>query len=315
MQIFFNILLMLGGLFLLIKGSDIFVNSSVVIARKLKMSNVLIGLTVVAFGTATPEILISISSATSGHTGLAMGNLIGSNIFNLIFILGVCSLIKPFTVDLKSVYKEFLFSILAIVLVLAMLITSSYYIPRLFSFSLIIFFMIYMFIIIRKNNSEEIEEIKDENLKTSKPFYITIFLFILGLALVFLGSELVVNSAIFKAETFGVTDRVIGLTIIAAGTSLPELSISLVSFKKGKGDLALGNIIGSNVFNLLFILGLTGSLASLEVNNALIFDSLVLLIGSLITFLFLYTNKKLIRFEGAFLTLIYISYIVYTVFI
>lgn len=310
MQIFLNVVLMISGLALLIKGSDIFVDSSVNIARKLKVSPMLIGLTIVAFGTAAPEIVISTSSAIGGHSGLAMGNLIGSNIFNLIFILGLCSLIKPFNIEIKRFYKEFLFSILAVILVLAMLLTSEDYIPTLFSASLLIVFAIYMFLIIKQSSKTEAseEEFKD------KPLYLSIILVLVGLLAIIFGSELVVNSAVFKAETFGVTDRVIGLTVIAAGTSLPELSISVLAFKKGRGDLAIGNIIGSNVFNILFIMGLTGSIAPLEVNPDLILDSLVLLIGSIITFVFLYTGKKLVRFEGAFLVAIYISYMLYTVF-
>ncbi|MCL1925168.1 MAG: calcium/sodium antiporter [Defluviitaleaceae bacterium] len=311
MQIFLQIILMIVGLVLLIKGSDLFVEASSNIAKKLKVPPILIGLTIVAFGTAAPEIVISISSARSGLSGLAMGNLIGSNVFNLIFILGVCSLIGPFVVDFKKIYKEFLFSVFAAIAVLTMLIFSYDYITRLASGVLLVVFAIYMFMIIKQNLKTKEEEVETEASKKLKPVWLSLLLILVGLGMILFGADLVVDSAVFIAETFGISDRVIGLTIIAAGTSLPELSISIFAFKKGRGDLALGNIIGSNVFNILFILGLTGVITPLAVDPALIIDSAVLLIGSLITLLFLYTGKKMIRFEGIALLAIYFGYMIH----
>ncbi|MCL2592551.1 MAG: calcium/sodium antiporter [Defluviitaleaceae bacterium] len=311
MQIFFQIILMLVGLILLIKGSDIFVDASSNIARKLKVPPILIGLTIVAFGTGAPEIVISISSARNGLSGLAMGNLIGSNVFNLIFILGICSLIGPFVVEFKKFYKEFLFSILAAIAVMTMLIFSYDYITRLASAALLVVFAIYMFMIIKQNlKSKPEEEEETQNFKL-KPLWLSSLLVLLGLGMILYGADLVVDGAVFIAETFGISERVIGLTIIAAGTSLPELSISIFAFKKGRGDLAIGNIIGSNVFNLLFIMGLTGVITPLTVDPALIIDSVVLLVGSLITLVFLYTGKKMIRLEGVALLAIYFGYMVH----
>ena len=317
MQIFFQIILMIVGLALLIKGSDIFVESSSNIAKKLKVPPILIGLTIVAFGTAAPEIVISISSSRNGLSSLAMGNLIGSNVFNLIFILGICSLITPFAVEIKKFYKEFIFSIVAAISVLLLLTFGDEYITRLSSSFLLIIFAFYMFILIKqnlKNKDEEdkdnINELEEDGIKL-KPLWLSSILILLGLSMILYGADLVVDSAVFIAETFGISERVIGLTILAAGTSLPELSIAIFAFKKGRGDLAIGNIIGSNVFNILFIMGLTGVITPLTVDPALIIDSAVLLIGSLITMLFLYTGKKMIRLEGIALLAIYFVYMVH----
>jgi cation:H+ antiporter len=315
-------LLMLLGFALLIKGADMFVNASVAIAKKLKIPTVIIGLTVVAMGTGTPEAVISITASVQGANSLAIGNVVGSNIFNLIFIIGLCAVIRPIPFDLHAVSKDMWLSIGAAVLLLGLMLISGSYIPRWGSFVLLVVFLVYIFLLVRKamKAHDAEDNVPQETIpqKTAphepgkqKHFAVIILLALLGCVLIVAGGQLTVDNATKIAVMLGVTERIIGLTIVAVGTSLPELVTSLVACKKGENEFALGNIIGSNIFNLMFILGIAGLISPLAFERALMLDMAFLIAGSLIAFLFIYTGNRLARREGFVMVSLYVGYMVF----
>lgn len=318
--------LLVIGLVILVKGADIFVDSSVGVAETLKMPKMLIGLTIVAIGTALPEITVSAIAATNGQTSMATGNLVGSNVFNLIAILGICGLIAPFDVSVKKIYKNFILSIIIACIILVIFLFGGTYINPWGSAALIVLFFAYMSYNIyeskkekkalpeKLNVSPEIVELADVLLQTSRSkrnMAKNIVLVIIGVTMVVGGAQLAVDNAVSIAQNLGVTERVIGLTILAIGTSLPEFVTSIVAFKKGEGDLAMGNIIGSNIINLTLILGLVGVISPITIGTEYIFDISVLIIGSLLTLFFITTGKRLVRPEGGVLLAVYIGYLVF----
>ena len=314
------ILLLIIGLAILVKGADIFVDASVGIAETLNVPKIMIGLTIVAIGTATPEITVSVIAARSGQTSMALGNLIGSNVFNLIAILGICGLISPFQVSVKTIAKDFMLSILVAGVVMLLFFGGHDYISPWVAGSLMVFFLGYIGLNLYKNGKEKqqesieaIEAIEADHLaanrRSQRRTKTNSLLVVLGIAMVVGGAQLAVDHAVFIAAYLGVEERVIGLTILAIGTSLPEFVTSIVAFKKGEGDLAMGNIIGSNILNLTFVLGLVGVISPIAIETAYLFDTAVLIVGSLLTFLFIFTGKKVVRLEGALLVAIYVGYL------
>jgi len=314
--------LLIFGFALLIKGADIFVNASVGIAKRLKIPRVLIGLTIVAIGTAAPEAVISVTASVQGANGLAVGNIVGSNIFNLMFIIGLCAVIKPMAVKLHEILKDFWLSIIAAAMLLGFMVFSGNIIPRIGSLLFLLVFIGYMIVLVRQalkakslegldanEGKESVEEIADK----IRPLPMIILFALFGCAMIIVGGQLTVDNATQIAMVMGVSERVIGLTIIAIGTSLPELITSLVACKKGENEFALGNIIGSNIFNILFILGVAGLISPLEIESGLVIDTIFLVIGSLFALLFVYTNKRLGRSEGLAMVLMYIGYMIFAV--
>ncbi|MCL1995257.1 MAG: calcium/sodium antiporter [Defluviitaleaceae bacterium] len=303
----FTVLFLVAGFLILIKGADIFVDASVQIARIFKIPNIIIGLTIVSLGTGAPEITVSLLAGIQGNSHLVMGNLVGSNIFNTMFILGICGLIAPLKINFKQIKWDFVASVLAAIAVLAILILSEAYIPRFVGGLLLIGFTAYMSYTIRHNMANSDDKSTE---KPSKSKLSSVVFCLLGLGMVIGGAHLAVENAITIAESLGVSERVIGLTIIAIGTGLPELMTSVVAFKKGQGEIALGNIIGSNVLNLLLVLGLTSAISLIYVDPAFIIDTVFLVIVSIITLVFIYTGQKVTRWEGALLMGLYIGYMV-----
>ena len=298
-----------AGFALLIYGANVFVSASVQIARKLGIPTVIIGLTIVAMGTSAPEAVITVTASLRGSNGLAIGNIVGSNIFNLIFIIGLCAIIKPLPVKLKEVSKDFWLSIGGAFLLLVLLTLGGDFIPRFGSLAMLLIFLVYLALLIRRGIKEHVET---ESSKNEKHILISVLLAVVGGGLIIFGGHLTVESATDIAVSLGVSDRIIGLTVVAIGTSAPELVTSLVACKKGENEFALGNIVGSNIFNILFILGLVGIISPLEIVDGLTIDTAFLLIGSLITFVFVYTQKVLARKEGFFMVALYLGYIIYT---
>lgn len=309
----FNIILLLIGFILLIKGADLFVEGSSSIAKILKVPTMIIGLTIVAMGTSAPEAAVSITASLKGQNAIAISNVIGSNIFNLLVVGGVCAMIKPLHVKLSLLKKEFPFSIISGVLVL--FICSDFLFGKktlaigrldgIILLVLFIMFLIWMVISALKSRDELEEEIP--NLSAMK----SIIFIVIGLAGVIFGGDLVVDSATYIALALGLSQTLIGLTIIALGTSLPELVTSVVAAKKGESDMALGNIIGSNIFNLLLILGLAGSICPIGVTLESIYDLLLLSIFNIITFLFCTKSRDITKKEGFFMVILYAVYMVY----
>jgi cation:H+ antiporter len=308
-----NSVLLILGFALLIKGSDIFVDASVGIAEKLKVPKVIIGLTIVAMGTGAPELVISVTASMRGSNALAVGNIVGSNIFNLMFIIGLCAMVAPMAVKVKDVHKEFWLSIVAAIFLLVLKIFGDGFISQVGSFFMVVIFAAYMFFLIRKARADTSSSAATNKKFRKIPVYA--FLAIFGLALIIGGGHITVNSATYIADWLGISQRLIAITVVAIGTSLPELVISLMACKKGENEFALGNIIGSNIFNILFILGVAGLISPLEIDDGLMSDTVFLVAGSIIALIFVYTKKRISFPEGLIMVglfLVYMGVAVYT---
>ncbi|MBU5316956.1 calcium/sodium antiporter [Clostridium bornimense] len=311
-------IILIIGFVLLIKGADYFVDGSSAIAKKVGIPPVIVGLTLVSLGTSAPELAVSVISSIQGNNGITLGNVIGSNLFNSLVVLGVSAMIVPLVIKKKDTKRDFsvnIFStILVVVLTLVGFLLGGKVISRLDGIILLICTLIYMVILIfqsKGNNSEEISEIEDIKLSTK------IILSIIGVAGITIGGQLVVNSSKEIATTFGISDKLIGLTIVAIGTSLPELVTSVVAILKGEDDIALGNILGSNTFNLLLILGTASAINPIKVSTSLFIDLAVLLVVTLFIGALVFINKKeektISRKEGFLLIMVYIVYTVYVI--
>lgn len=299
---------LVAGFVLLIKGAGVFVDSSVNIAKRLKIPNIVIGLTIVAFGTSAPEAVISVSAALSGANDMAIGNVIGSNIFNLLLTVGLCAVFAPISVRVREISRDFWVSVGAVTLLLLMKLIFNDVIPRTASFVLFAAYAAYVVILVLKALKNRTQ--KEEKDTITQPLTRSIFFSVLGIGAIVGGGQLAVNNAVSIAATLGITERVVGLAILAVGTSLPELTTALVACKKGKNDLALGNIIGSNIFNIMFALGLSGMLMPLAIDNSLMFDLAVLGLSSLAFLLFATTGKRIVRIEGLSMLMMYALYMV-----
>jgi cation:H+ antiporter len=313
-----TIVLLFVGFAVLIKGADFLVDGSSSLAKKMNVSNLAIGLTVVAFGTSTPELIVSVLSALEGKNDASFGNAIGSNNFNLLFILGIAGMIYPLVVQRSTIRYEVPLSILA-ALVLYILVndkilwgSNSDILSRIDAFILLGFFGVFLLYIIRtmKNNSDlDLTQIK------IYASWLSVVMVTGGLVMLIGGGKLVVDNAIQMAHYFGMSDKLIGLTILAAGTSLPELVTSCVAAYRKNTDIAIGNVIGSNIFNIFFILGITGLIRPLPYSDAMNFDLLVLMGGTLILMVFMFTlnTRKLDRWEAILLFIGYVTYTIYLV--
>lgn len=327
MDILLALLYLVVGFVFLIKGADMFVDGSSNIAKLLKVPSIIIGLTVVALGTSLPEASVSISSAVAGQNALAISNVVGSNIFNTLVVLGASALIKPVKVQIDSVKKEIPFSILCTIALLCSLILgagtaiaaeggeemTTYTLGRIGGAVLLAFFAFYMYwqisSALKARKAGEIEEEEDDGKKIS-PVKSIIFI-IIGVAAIILGGNLVVNGASTVAEKLGMSQTLIGMTIVAVGTSLPELVTSMVAAKKGESDLALGNAIGSNIFNIVFILGSSALISPMTVDILAVIDTIAVIAISALVLAFSATGKKISRTEGGIMVASYIAYLVY----
>jgi len=304
------------GFVILIKGADLLVDGASSIARRFNVSSLVIGLTVVAFGTSAPELVINIIASIQGNAEIAIGNILGSNTSNILLILGVSAIIYPLTVQKSTVWKEIPFSLLAAIVVGIMandaLIdrTASSALTRadgLVLLSFFIIFMYYTFGIAKIEGEEEAAEAMQVNLL--KP---AIFI-LLGLVGLTLGGKWIVDGAVQIATDFGVSQALIGLTVVAIGTSLPELATSAVAAYRRNVDIAVGNVVGSNIFNLFWVLGLSSIINPLPFQPARNTDIGVVVLASLLLFIFLFTGRKhkLDRTEGIFFVIAYVSYLVF----
>jgi cation:H+ antiporter len=307
---------LIAGFAILIFGADFLVSGSSSIAKKMGISNLAIGLTVVAFGTSMPELLVSVQSSLKGYNDAAFGNIIGSNNFNLLFILGIAGLIYPLVVQRNTIKYEVPLSLLAagvlFLLVNDKMILGSEgnFLSRIDSLILLLFFGGFLLYIYRSmKTTSDYEE--DNSIKIYKTPVALLMTFGGLIGLVY-GADKVVENAVAIATTFGLSEKLIGLTILAAGTSLPELATSCVAAYKKNTDIAIGNVIGSNIFNIFFILGVTGMITPLEYKEVMNFDLNVLMSSTVLLMIFMFTlnTRKLDRWEAA---LMLIGYIVYTV--
>ena len=308
------------GFILLIKGADFLVEGAASVARRLNISDLVIGLTVVAFGTSTPELFVNIVASVKGNTDIAIGNVVGSNIANVFFILGVSSIIYPLAVNKGTVWKEIPFSLLAAIVLFVIandrLLDGSRVsaLTRTDGLVLLSFFII--FIYYTGSIAARIEGMEDHahaKLSGWLPSFLYIILGLIGLAL---GGKWIVDGAVALATKFGTSESLIGLTIVAVGTSLPELATSAVAAYKHNAEIAVGNVVGSNIFNIFFVLGISAFIKPLpfQVKNNL--DIAVVILSSLLLFLFMFTGKKrsLDRWEGIIFCLFYGIFVAYLVF-
>ena len=294
-------LLLIIGFVLLIKGADFFVEGSSSLARFLKIPSVIIGLTIVAMGTSAPEASVSINAALAGNNDIAVSNIIGSNIFNGLVVVGICAFISGFKTNKDILKRDMPVNILITVILCIMIANGK--LSRIEGILLLAGMIFYILNMIR-------DALKKRN-EQSIPLYKALLFIISGLAAVIFGGNLVVNNASQIAVSFGVSQNFIGLTIVAIGTSLPELVTSIVATRKGDSGLALGNAIGSNIFNILFILGMSATISQLHILSESVIDCGILLISGILLFVFAFTKKSVSRMEGAVCALAYIGYTAY----
>jgi cation:H+ antiporter len=319
-----NVFLFILGFIFLIKGADIMIDGAASLARRYGVSTFIIGLTVVAFGTSMPELAISVMASLKGSAGIALGNVIGSNITNALLILGAAAIVAPLVVKQSTVTKEIPFSLLSFlamgILVNDTLIdrTAPNGLTRIDGLILILFFSIFIYytfgIIKLKENifKKTVDELKEEEPREFS-YKISAAMIIFGLAGVILGGNWLVKSAVSFAHFFGLSEALIGLTIMAVGTSLPELVASVMAARKGKTDMAVGNVVGSNIFNTLWVLGLSAIIHPIAYDPILNTD-MAILIGVTIMLLFLiFVGRKnvLDRREGMILLVVYVCYLVF----
>ncbi len=322
-------LLLLIGFVLLIKGADFFVDGAASIARLLKIPTVIIGLTIVAMGTSAPEAAVSITAGLSGHNEIAVSNVVGSNIFNLLMVAGVCAVMKPFAVEASIFRRDFPVNI-AFSLILLFMAWQLGQISRISGAVLLLLMLLYILITIRsaiKGKTEGEEDTASDIYKyfnrkldniipsqKASDAVLSVLFCIVGLAAIILGGDMVVDNASKIASTWGLSDTLIGLTIVAIGTSLPELVTSVVAARKGQSDMAMGNVIGSNIFNLAFILGLSAAIHPIAIAPEAVTD-IIIMTAITLAMLALTVGKKHIlnRYEGALCVAAYIAYTAYII--
>lgn len=301
-----NIVLLVMGLVVVLKGADWLTDGAVNIASRFGVSQMVIGLTIVAMGTSMPELCVSMVSALKGTPDLAVGNVVGSNTLNTLLIVGCSALVAPIMVKRSSVRRDIPFAVLASLLMLIFCLDGG--IDRLDAALLFILFAVFMFVTVKYGKNEGTEA-----KTTAAPLGKAALLLVVGLVCLILGSNLFVDNASYIASTLGVSDAVIGLTIVAGGTSLPELATSMVSAKKGNSDIAIGNVIGSNVFNILMIIGVTGLVKPMHIKGITSLDLIVMLASMLLLWFFCRTTYKVKRWEGAVLAISYIAYLAWLI--
>lgn len=298
------------GFVLLIKGADFFVEGSSSVAKKLRVPSIIIGMTIVAMGTSLPETSVSVSASIAAKNDLAISNVIGSNIFNLMVVCGICAVLCPLTVDGTTLKRDFPFSIVMAGLLMALGGIDGV-VGRFDGILFLVLFVVFLLIMIysakksRDNSAPEADEYK------IMPEWKCILYMVGGIAAIAAGGEMVVEGASDIARAFGMSENLIGMTIVALGTSLPELVTSVVAARKNELDMALGNVIGSNIFNILFVLGIASAISPVSYTNENLIDSAVLIVMSMIVLIFCLPKKRLIRWNGAAMLALYAGYTAY----
>ncbi len=323
-MLFLYVLLLTAGFTALIKGAGLFVDGSAALAKNFRVPGLIIGLTIVAVGTSAPELAVSITAAVQGANEIALSNVVGSNIFNLLCVLGLCAVIHPVSAETKVLKRDFPISILSTILVFAAAGAGSVFSGRLWKTGmdanagsvgqitgillvvLLLGYIVYLVMDAKKHPEAESPSGK-------QPLWKCMLLMASGLILIIAGGQIVVYSAKEIARFLGMTETLIGLTIVAVGTSLPELVTSVIAARKGETGLAVGNVIGSNIFNLLFILGISAIIHPVAVNAASVYDIGILIFVSLLTYVFLLSARTLKRTEGMLLLMLYIADVLFAI--
>lgn len=321
-MIIIPVLYLIVGFVLLVKGADFFVEGASSIARRMHIPAIVIGLTIVAFGTSAPELAVSLSAAIKGSNDIAIGNVVGSNIFNLLVVIGVSAMISPLTVQKSMIKKDYPLSIFAVVLLGLLCLDSVLFhakettLGRGDGVILLVCFAFFMYLTVReglRGRKEAKKAHEDEVENMSFPIGKSVLLLVIGLAGIVIGGDLSVEGAKEIARAFGLSEALIGLTIVAIGTSLPELVTSIVAAKKGESDIALGNVVGSNLFNVFFILGCSATILPMHVSSTYVYDIALLVLISVLIFIPILKNKKVGRVMGTVMTLSYVAYTAYLI--
>lgn len=308
--------LLIVGFVALVKGADFFVDGAASFARKLGISAAIVGLTIVAMGTSAPEAAVSITAGVQakffgvkGAADMAVGNILGSNLFNLLFILGICMMIKPIPTSFCSLKRDFPWALFSTLIFIPMIMDGKLVLIE--GVILVILFVCYIgWMVYQSIKNRQVAEDETKLMPLSK----SLVLLGIGLGMIILGGQLVVNSATAIATEFGMDETLIGLTICAIGTSLPELVTSVVASRKGESELAVGNVIGSNIFNLLFILGTTVTISPISVNSDMMIDTIILLVVTALVMFFSFTKMQCDRKEGIIIFALYLGYTAYIIF-
>ena len=300
-----SIAYILIGVIAVLWGADKFTDGAAAIARKMNIPEIVIGLTIVAMGTSAPELFTSVVSALKGSTGLALGNIVGSNIFNSLLIVGAAAAVAPIPISQVTIVKDIPFALVSSLLLTAVCLDGN--LTRLDSLLLLIGFALFLAYTLQMARNGTTEDSKSE---TSQALWKNILFIIIGLACLIVGSNLFVNGASTVAEQLGISDAIIGLTIVAGGTSLPELATSIISARKGQSGIAIGNVVGSNVFNILAILGITGFISPMRnLGGITTIDFTMLMLSIILVWAMSFTKHKIARWEGFTLIGIFALYL------
>lgn len=305
-EILKSVILLVIGFAMLVKGADWFVDGAAGIAARFGIPQLVIGLTIVAMGTSAPEAAVSINAALKGNAGITIGNVLGSNILNILIILGLTALVRPIAVKNSTVKYEIPFTIGVSVLLLVLGMSGNVigFREGLALWAAFVIYLIYLFRMARQGENEE-----EDMAKRSLPMQILGL--VIGMGLIIWGSDVSVDSASQIARIFGMTERFIGLTIVALGTSLPELVTSVMAARKGNADIAVGNIVGSNIFNILFVVGCTVMITPVAFAENFFIDGIIAILSAVLLWFFVFVNKRLDRREGAVMLLAYLVYFIY----
>ncbi len=301
---FLDIAFIIIGVSMVLVGADRLTEGASALARRMNVPEIIIGLTIVAAGTSAPELFVSLVSALNGTPDMAVGNVVGSNTMNAMLIVGCAAMVAPMTISRSTVKKDIPFSVMASILL--MLIALDSFLGRIDGIILLIGFAIFMTYTLMQAKSGKAEPVAESKLQNP---WLSVFYVIAGLAMLVVGSNLFVGSASNVALALGISEGVVGLTVVAGGTSLPELATSVVAARKGQSAIAIGNVIGSNVFNVLLILGLTATISPLQIAGITTLDMSVMLLSVALVWLFSFTKYTVERWEGALLVIGYMVYL------
>ena len=309
MSILLQFVLLIVGFVFLIKGSDFFVDGASSIASLLKIPTIIVGLTIVAFGTSAPEAAVSITSAITGNNAMAVSNVIGSNLFNILMVIGISALLGELLME-KDVLNKDLPFLVGITVLFAAFIIIGWNVSQIEGIILLVILIAYVAHLIKSAKKSDNANVVEKP-KFTLPY--SILFIIIGLAGIVIGGDLVVNSASDIAIAFGMSETLVGLTIVAIGTSLPELVTSLTALKKGENQLVIGNVIGSNIFNILFVLGASSAITAISLDSSMLIDVTFMVFVTVLCFIFGKTQDKFDRKEGAILVALFITYMIFAI--
>lgn len=309
MSIILQFVLLIVGFVFLIKGSDFFVDGASSIASLLKIPTIIVGLTIVAFGTSAPEAAVSITSAITGNNAMAVSNIIGSNLFNILMVIGISALLGELLME-KSVLNKDLPFLVGITILFAAFIIIGWNVSQIEGIILLVILIAYVAYLVKSAKKSDNANVVEKP-KFTLPQ--SIIFILIGLAGIVLGGDLVVNSASDIAIALGMSETLVGLTIVAIGTSLPELVTSLTALKKGENQLVIGNVIGSNIFNILFVLGASSAITAISLDSSMLIDVTFMIFVTVLCFIFGKTQDKFDKKEGAILVALFIAYMIFAI--